>query len=213
MNTGIVLAAGNSSRFNNKISKILYKLNNKPIIKYSTDLLSQYLDQIIVVVNSKDYKAVKKLLSKKIAIVVNDMDNRLDSIKTGLDYLKGTDTTSNILIHDAARPYIVPEMIESLLDNCQKYQYVQYYLNLIDGLVIKTTTGYDVVERSKYLQLCTPQIVDYHLFNFLFRKYIYPKNRLSCEALPLLNKFNVQFNLIEGNHRYLRKITTLEDIY
>lgn len=213
MNTGIVLAAGNSSRFNNKISKILYKLNNKPIIKYSTDLLSQYLDQIIVVVNSKDYKIVKKLLSKKIAIVVNDMDNRLDSIKTGLDYLKGTDTTSNILIHDAARPYIVPEMIESLLDNCQKYQYVQYYLNLIDGLVIKTTTGYDVVERSKYLQLCTPQIVDYHLFNFLFRKYIYPKNRLSCEALPLLNKFNVQFNLIEGNHRYLRKITTLEDIY
>ena len=213
MNTGIVLAAGNSSRFNNKISKILYKLNNKPIIKYSTDLLSQYLDQIIVVVNSKDYKVVKKLLSKKIAIVVNDMDNRLDSIKTGLDYLKGTDTTSNILIHDAARPYIVPEMIESLLDNCQKYQYVQYYLNLIDGLVIKTTTGYDVVERSKYLQLCTPQIVDYHLFNFLFRKYIYPKNRLSCEALPLLNKFNVQFNLIEGNHRYLRKITTLEDIY
>ena len=213
MNTGIILAAGNSSRFNNKISKILYKLNNKPIIKYSTDLLSQYLDQIIVVVNSKDYKAVKKLLSKKIAIVVNDVDNRLDSIKTGLDYLKGTDTTSNILIHDAARPYIVPEMIESLLDNCQKYQYVQYYLNLIDGLVIKTTTGYDVVERSKYLQLCTPQIVDYHLFNFLFRKYIYPKNRLSCEALPLLNKFNVQFNLIEGNHRYLRKITTLEDIY
>jgi 2-C-methyl-D-erythritol 4-phosphate cytidylyltransferase len=213
MNTAIILAAGNSSRFNCKISKILYKLNNKPIIKYSTDLLSQYLDQIIVVVNSKDYKIVKKLLSKKIAIVVNDVDNRLDSIKTGLDYLKHTDTTSNILIHDAARPYIVPEMIESLLDNCQKYQYVQYYLNLIDGLVIKTTTGYDVVERSKYLQLCTPQIVDYHLFNFLFRKYIYPKNRLSCEALPLLNKFNVQFNLIEGNHRYLRKITTLEDIY
>jgi 2-C-methyl-D-erythritol 4-phosphate cytidylyltransferase len=213
MNTGIILAAGNSSRFKNKISKILYKVNNKPIIKYSTDLLSQYLDQIIVVVNSKDYKIVKKLLSKKIAIVVNDVDNRLDSIKTGLDYLKNTDTTSNILIHDAARPYIVPEMIESLLDNCQKYQYVQYYLNLIDGLVIKTTTGYDVVERSKYLQLCTPQIVDYHLFNFLFRKYIYPKNRLSCEALPLLNKFNVQFNLIEGNHRYLRKITTLEDIY
>jgi 2-C-methyl-D-erythritol 4-phosphate cytidylyltransferase len=213
MNTAIILAAGNSSRFNSKISKILYKVNNKPIIKYSTDLLSQYLDQIIVVVNSKDYKIVKKLLSKKIAIVVNDVDNRLDSIKTGLDYLKHTDTTSNILIHDAARPYIVPEMIESLLDNCQKYQYVQYYLNLIDGLVIKTTTGYDVVERSKYLQLCTPQIVDYHLFNFLFRKYIYPKNRLSCEALPLLNKFNVQFNLIEGNHRYLRKITTLEDIY
>ena len=102
-------------------------------------------------------------------------------------------------------------MIKTLLNNTEKYQYSQYYLSLVDGLVVKTTTGYDVVDRNKYLQLCTPQIVEYHLFNFLFRKYVYPKNRLSCELLPILNKFNIDFNLIEGQHKYLRKITTIED--
>jgi len=148
MNTGIVLAAGNSSRFGGKISKILYKINSQPLIKCSTDLLSKYLDKIIVVVNSKDYTKVKKILSKKTILVVNDIDNRLDSIKAGLDALKNTDTISNLLIHDAARPYITPEMIKTLLENTQKYQFTQYYLKIVDGLVIKTTTGYDVVDRD-----------------------------------------------------------------
>ena len=211
-NIGIILAAGNSNRFNSKTSKILYKINNKPIIKHSIDLLSKYLNKIIVVVNSKDYKSVKKLLNKSVVLVVNNVDNRLDSIKTGLDCIKCTDEISNVLIHDAARPYITPEMIKCLIHSSEKYQYSQYYLNLVDGLVKKTTTGFDVVDRNNYLQLCTPQMIDYHLFGFLFRKYVYPNNRLSCEILPILNKFNISYNLIEGNHTYLRKITNLDDI-
>ena len=211
MNIGILLGAGNSLRFNSKTPKILYKVNNKPIIRHSVDLLSEYLDKIIVVVNSKNYKQVKKLLSKKTSVIVNNVDTRLDSIKAGLDHISKKEDISNILIHDAARPFISPEMIKTLLNNTEKYQYSQYYLSLVDGLVVKTTTGYDVVDRNKYLQLCTPQIVEYHLFNFLFRKYVYPKNRLSCELLPILNKFNIDFNLIEGQHKYLRKITTIED--
>ena len=111
-NIGIILAAGNSNRFNSKISKILYKINDKPIIKHSVDLLSKYLNKIIVVVNSKDYKSVKKLLNKSVVLVVNNVDTRLDSIKTGLDCIKCTDEISNVLIHDAARPYITPEMIK-----------------------------------------------------------------------------------------------------
>ena len=97
-NIGIILAAGNSNRFNSKISKILYKINDKPIIKHSVDLLSKYLNKIIVVVNSKDYKSVKKLLNKSVVLVVNNVDTRLDSIKTGLDCIKCTDEISNVLL-------------------------------------------------------------------------------------------------------------------
>lgn len=214
MNIAILLAAGTSSRFNSKIHKVLYKINNKPIIKYSTDILCEYLDKIIIVANSTNYKPIHKIFgkNKKIQLVINNIDTRLDSIKAGLDSIKPTDNISNLLIHDAARPYITPQMIESLLVVSEQYQFNQYYLKLNNGLVQKTTSGYDTVDRTKYLELCTPQITEYHLFNFLFRKYIYPKNRLSCEILPLLNKFNIQYSLIEGNARHLHKITTLEDI-
>ena len=214
MNIAILLAAGASSRFNSKIHKVLYKINNKPIIKYSTDILCEYLDKIIIVANSTNDKPIHKIFAKnkKVQLVINNIDTRLDSIKAGLDSIKPTENISNLLIHDAARPHITPQMIETLLVSSEQYQFNQYCLVLNNGLVQKTTAGYDTVDRAKYLELCTPQITEYHLFNFLFRKYIYPNNRLSCEILPLLNKFNIQHNLIEGNARHLHKITTLEDI-
>jgi 2-C-methyl-D-erythritol 4-phosphate cytidylyltransferase len=215
MNIAIILAAGNSSRFNNKISKILYKVNNKPLIKYSTDLLCKYLDQIIIVTNSSCRTKIKKLFgkNKQIKILTNDIDTRIESIKTGLDFIKLKDNPCKVLIHDAARPFITHGMIENLLISSDSHQHSQYYLKLVNGLVQKTIDGYDVVDRKQYIELCTPQIIDYHLFNFLFRKYIYPEDRISCEILPLLNRFNISNNLIEGNNRYLRKISTTDDIY
>ena len=215
MNTAIILAAGNSSRFNSKISKILYKVNNKPLIKYSTDLLCQYLDQIIIVTNSSCRTKIKKLFgkNKQIKILTNYIDNRIESIKTGLYFIKLKDNPCKVLIHDAARPFITHGMIENLLISSDSHQHSQYYLKLVNGLVQKTIDGYDVVDRKQYIELCTPQIIDYHLFNFLFRKYIYPEDRISCEILPLLNRFNISNNLIEGNNRYLRKISTTDDIY
>jgi len=56
-------------------------------------------------------------------------------------------------------------------------------------------------------------ICESYIFNFLFKKYIYPKNRLSYEILPILNKFNIPFSLIQGDQRHLRKITTMNDVY
>ena len=64
MNIAILLAAGVSSRFNSKIHKVLYKINNKPIIKYSTDILCEYLDKIIIVANSTNDKPIHKIFAK-----------------------------------------------------------------------------------------------------------------------------------------------------
>jgi len=215
MNIGIILAAGVSTRFRHDENKLLYKLKNKPIIKYSTDILCKYLDQIIIVTNSGSKTKIKKLFgkNKQIKILTNDIDTRLESIKTGLDFIKLKDNPCKVLIHDAARPFITHGMIQNLLISSDSHQHSQYYLKLVNGLVQKTIDGYDVVDRKQYVELCTPQIIEYHLFNFLFRKYIYPEDRISCEILPLLNRFNISNNLIEGNNRYLRKITTIDDIY
>ena len=48
MNVGVILAAGNSTRFQNEVPKQLYSINNKPIINHSIDILSQSLDEVIV---------------------------------------------------------------------------------------------------------------------------------------------------------------------
>jgi len=35
---------------------------------------------------------------------------------------------------------------------------------------------------------------------------------LECEILPVVSRSGLKFNLIEGNYRDLRKVTTLEDL-
>ena len=210
MNIGILLAAGKSSRFNSKIPKQLYKINEKPIISYSFEAMKDCLDDILIVTNSSCYKKIKSIYPKT-KIVINNKDCRLESLKIAINNIKGD--VENIVIHDVARPYINSNNIKELLEKSKTHMYSQYYLKLTNGLVEKNTNGYDVVDRNKYIELCTPKIIDYHLFKFLFDKYIYPKNRITCEVLPLMNKFNIKHCLIEGSNRYLRKITTVDDIY
>lgn len=214
INVAMLLAAGHSSRFNGSTSKLLYKIKNKPLVAHSVDNLLKVVDKIIIVVNSNNRQSIKNIFNKnkRVSFVVNDIDERLESINKGR--LSFTDQNiSNIIIQDAARPYVTVKMLDELLVSSQYYLYSQYYLNMINGLAIRDNNSYHIVDRSHYIETCNPLIIDYLLFNFLFARYIYPKDRISCEILPVINKFNIPYNLIEGDRRLLRKVTTVNDIY
>ena len=211
MNTGIILAAGNSTRFDQKTPKQLYKINGKTILSYSVNALSD-LDQIIIVTNSKCAKTIenhRELPTIKIAI--NNKNCRLASIKAALN--KTDKCAKNVIIHDAARPYINKTHIKTLIKSSKTYAYSQYCLKLTNGLIRKNETNIECLDRDQYLELCTPLICDYHLMNFIFATYIDKPNREHHELLSVIDSFKIPYNLIEGTHKYLRKITTLDDIH
>lgn len=207
MNIGILLAAGYGSRFDSETPKQLYQINGKEIIYHSIDAMSHSLDEMIIVSNSCCCDKIKT----ESVVLINDVNCRLQSIKTALDYI-GNKKVSNIIIHDSARPFITKDHIDNLLASSKKFLYSQYYLKLINGLVKKTDTGHEVVNRDQFIELCTPQIIDYGLYNFIFRKYIDGPDRIACEFITMANFFGIDYNLIEGHHRHLRKITTIHDI-
>ena len=206
MNIGIILAAGNSTRFNSETPKQLYLINSKPIINYSIGVLSQCLDEIIIVTNT--YCSDK--INTNHTILINDVDDRINSIKVALDYI-GDKSYNNIIIHDAARPFITIEMINELLESSKTYKHSQYGLELINGLVRKNDLGWEVAPREDFMELCSPQITDFELFKDIFTNYIETKK--DCEILPIICNLKYNHNLIKGNYKYLRKITTIEDIY
>ena len=206
MNIGIILAAGNSTRFNSETPKQLYLINSKPIINYSIGVLSQCLDEIIIVTNT--YCSDK--INTNHTILINDVDDRINSIKVALDYI-GDKSYNNIIIHDAARPFITIEMINELLESSKTYKHSQYGLELINGLVRKNDLGWEVAPREDFMELCSPQITDFELFKDIFTNYIETKK--DCEILTIICNLKYNHNLIKGNYKYLRKITTIEDIY
>lgn len=202
MNVGIILAAGKSTRFDSEIPKQLYPINDKPIIDYSIELLSKYLDDIIIVTNSECKDKIKG------NVIVNDNDSRLESIKVAYNQIEPCD---NILIHDAARPYITESMIGELLESSKSNLHSQFYLPLFNGLAKNTPFGYETPNREDFIELCSPQITNYEIFKHIFNSYI--NTGQECEILTIVSRFEMKYNLIKGHYKYLRKITTLEDIF
>ena len=181
------------------------------MLSYSVNALSD-LDQIIIVTNSKCAKTIenhRELPTIKIAI--NNKNCRLASIKAALN--KTDKCAKNVIIHDAARPYINKTHIKTLIKSSKTYAYSQYCLKLTNGLIRKNETNIECLDRDQYLELCTPLICDYHLMNFIFATYIDKPNREHHELLSVIDSFKIPYNLIEGTHKYLRKITTLDDIH
>ena len=62
-NCFIILAAGESKRFNSKIPKQYYLYNGKPVIQHSIDKASlcKNINKIIIVINKKHKKFIKTL--------------------------------------------------------------------------------------------------------------------------------------------------------
>ena len=196
----VILAAGKSTRFGGEIPKQLYPIEGKPVIQWSIDLFEKFVDHIVIVTNSNCK------IETNHTLLINDIDDRLISIKTALDSIQGQ--FDKIIIHDAARPFITDDYIKRLIES--KSVHSQYYLPLTNGLAKKSDGGWEIVDRKDFIELCSPQCTDFDLFKTIFETYI--QSGIECEVLPCLKVFNFEADLIEGNSKYLRKINTILDI-
>ena len=217
INVGILLAAGTSSRFvseNNK-PKQLYFLNNIPIVLYSINAIANLVDELVIVTNTKCFDEIKSLIGNyhNITLLINDVNCRLESIEIGLEYIKSKyNNVKNIIVHDSARPYITIEHIKNLLISCNTYSYSQYCLKLVNGLCKKEFTNIEMLDRDKYIEMCTPISSHFDLFYFIFINYMSKRNRIVYEHIPILNILGIKYNLIIGKNSHLKKITYIDDV-
>lgn len=218
LNVGILLCGGFGSRFSSDILKQMYIIDNLPIFAHSLKILLNTLDSVVIVVNTICFNDIKKITetldTARIHIVINDDGDRLESIYTAICFIKNNLTAHNIVIHDGARPFIKQEHILNLLSKMDdKILYAQYYFNLVNGLLKKNNEGnYEEVDRTEFIEICTPICANFELYEFLFSNYLKKENRICWELIPLLDKFKIKYELIEGNYKYMRKITTLKDV-
>ena len=131
----IILASGQSKRFNsNKLKQyIIYK--NKPLFEHSIEkaLVSKLFKKIILVVNNK--KQINKKFSKNVVIIKGGKE-RSDSSLIGLKYIKKF-KPSNVLIHDAARPNFSLQLLKNLVKSLKKNKAVIPTVNTKDSIKYK----------------------------------------------------------------------------
>ena len=118
----ILLAAGKSKRFKHKIPKPFTKIAGKTILELSLLKFNniKQIKNIIVVINKKHLKFIKRIKSKKFIKIIGGK-TRQDSTLKALKYIKKNKLKcSNVLIHDSARPNISTRLIRKIINNSKK---------------------------------------------------------------------------------------------
>ena len=202
----LILAGGDSKRFNSKIPKQFHNINNELMINHSIKkLLSiKKISQIILVINPAKYKKYKQFIikDKKIKIAKSGTTRAL-SVKNGLRVIKSKNI-KNCIIHDAARPFFLTKIIYQQLKYLKKYDAVVPAIKASDTIILNKK----ILPREKCMHLQTPQafkfknIKDLHNLN---------KNIFISDDSTLFFEKNLPVKIIPGDISN-KKITHSTDI-
>ena len=200
----IILASGQSKRFNSKKPKQFNIYKNKPLFKHSLDkaLKSKFFKKIIIVVNNK--KEIKEKFSKNILIIKGGKE-RSDSSRIALKFIKKF-KPKNVLIHDAARPNFTLNLLKNLIKTLENHKAVVPAIKSKDSIKYKIKNQLFNIDRKNSILTQTPQAFR---FKDLYDLSIKQKRIISDEAsLFIDNNQNIKF--IKGEILN-NKITFKED--
>ena len=201
----IILASGQSKRFNSNKAKQYIVYKNKPLFQHSLDkaIGSKLFKKIILVVNNT--KQINKKFPKNVTTIKGGKE-RSDSSLIGLKYIKKF-KPQNVLIHDAARPNFSLQLLKNLVKSLKKNKAVIPTVNTKDSIKYKVKKQLFNLNRKHSFSTQTPQAFR---FNDLYNLSIKQKAKIQDEA-SLFIENNLKVKFIKGENSN-NKITYKEDI-
>lgn len=210
--TGILLAAGNSTRFGKNRNKNFELVHGKSIISYSLNSFdnNKYIDNIIIVIRQEDKIVIENIIKeqkihKKVYLILGGK-SRQESVYNAL-----RNTDSNIVvIHDGARPVLKQEYINETIKKIDDFKGVTIGVKSKDTIKIADNDGIiiNTTERENTWLIQTPQCFDREILLNLHEKY---KNDIITDDCMLLEKGGYKVKIIEGDYNNI-KVTTYSDI-
>ena len=201
----IILASGQSKRFNSIKPKQFITYKNKALFEHSLDkaIISKLFKKIVLVVNDK--KQIKKKYSKNVLIIKGGKE-RSDSSLIALKYIKKF-KPNNVLIHDAARPNFTINLLKNLIKSLRKNKASIPVISSKDSIKYKVKNQLFNLERKNSYLTQTPQAFK---FKDIYDLSIKQNNIIQDEATLFINN-NLKIKFINGE-TLNNKITFKEDI-
>lgn len=216
---GIILAAGESTRFDAQINKLFYKVNDKELILYpvETFLNNESIDEVVIVSSESNKSKLENLFKGKHEITVIEGGlSRQESEYCAIQYLEQKATDDCIVaIHDAARSFLSTELLTNLVNTAKEYGSAAPYL---ESNKFYDTSNNEMVLTKKIVDIQTPQVYKY---KELLEGYSYlSENGITnmvdtTESMYKFNKLKTQVIKGEKNNlkiTYTSDLNTLESI-
>lgn len=161
--SAVIVAAGSSRRMGE--DKTMMEIGGVPVLARTLKVFdeSPQVDEIVLVTRMDKIEQIANFVKNhgisKVTKVIAGGQTRIESCLAGVASVKKT--AEYIAIHDAARPFVTPELISACLEGAKKYRAAVPGIPVADTLK-KVEDGFSAgnVDRESVVRIQTPQIFE-----------------------------------------------------
>jgi 2-C-methyl-D-erythritol 4-phosphate cytidylyltransferase len=199
MLTAILVAAGDSRRMG--FDKLFATIAGRPVIAHTIHGFERAncVDEIIVVAREDRHGEIKTVVRdenfKKIRSIIPGGKHRQDSVRAGLDHLDAA--TKYVAVHDAARPLITAEQIESVFEQCRVHAAASLAEPISDTLKYANSEFFvtSPVDRHQLFAMQTPQVFERRLIEDAYRA-VYAENASVTDEVSAVERLGRKVILV-----------------
>ena len=154
--TAIIVAAGKGSRAGGDLPKQYQLLGGKPVLRRAVEALVRHpgISKVRVVIGAgQDALASHALAGLPVGNLIAGGAERADSVRAGLAQAEG----DAVLIHDAARPFCRPQVVDRLLAPLEFFDGAAPVLAVGDTLAKASDRLEGAIDRRGVVRVQTPQ--------------------------------------------------------
>ncbi|OLS35015.1 2-C-methyl-D-erythritol 4-phosphate cytidylyltransferase [Bacillus sp. MRMR6] len=211
----IIPAAGQGKRMGAGKNKLLLELDGIPVLIHTLKVFEEdeLCEGIVLAINPHDEIECKALLVQyqvqKVLRLVPGGKERQDSIYQALKTVK---TEGIVLVHDAARPFILKSHIHRLVRTAKETGAAIIGVPTKDTVkMVRNNVVVDTVERSSLWAVQTPQAFR---ISILLEAYIQAERDqyIGTDDSSLVERLAYPVTIVEGDYDNI-KLTTPEDVF
>lgn len=208
----VIVAGGKGFRVGGDIPKQFIPIGSRPMLMHTIEAFYSFNKniRIIIVLPNEFVQLWQQLCDEqnftiKHSIVLGG-ETRFHSVKNGLNEVAPDEI---VAIHDGARPFVTPKLIENCFNEAFNSQCgIIPVIDEINSVRRVTANGSEIVDRTELKLVQTPQVFPAHLLQEAYQiKY----NSSFTDDASVAERNGIEIRLIPGENSNI-KITTPLDI-
>lgn len=227
-NIAVILAGGVGSRMGATVPKQFLPLAGRAVIEYSAETFNNHpaIDEVAIVVHPDWRLELQAIINQnhwdKLTKVIDGGSERyMSSLNAIMTYIDETDDT-NLLFHDAARPFVTAEIVDCVTAALVLHEAVGVAVPSTDT-VWEVHPDFDVDEVGRFVariperrlmwRAQTPQAFRLPLIRDAYQRALQDPQFQASDDCGVVRKYmpGTKITVIEGSNRNI-KITTPQDV-
>ena len=218
-NIAIILAAGTGSRMGSPVPKQFLDLDGSTVLEHSVEALASHpaIDEVAIVVHPDWMEHARKVVPV-FRLIEGGSERHLSTLNAVAAYLDYPDDT-NLIFHDAARPWISQEVITRVTQALERHEAVGVGIPSTDTVweVRQELSGERFIaripERRQMWRAQTPQAFRLWVIRDAYQRALQDPQFTATDDCGVVRKYmpEMKIHVVEGEERN-RKITFPEDL-